>query len=1114
MFEPLEERIVLNAAPILQGLPEVLYLTPGTSYHLALDGKDADNDKLTYTIQSTNNDGNALFSASVLEGNKSVKFSVYQEKTAGKADWELVGDMIMELFQKEAPLSTQRFMDIINGVEIGGKTYTYNGVAVHRILDGFMFQGGDVKYGNGYGGTGVTFPDEYNSLLQHSSRGIVSTANSNNAEKNIYNSNDSQFFITDNATPWLDGKHNVFGFITEGDDIREKINAVAASTAGVPVNAVKTDNFQIFDDYENGTLRFVVPSNAKDGESQVTVMVSDGVNDPVPYTFTVKVMAEPTSKPAWNVPKFLDLSSGQSYTFTLPEYAVPGEVEYVAQYNSTAKGDPNITVTRSGRDVTITTPATGGGMSEILIKAVAKDGDVNNGYTFGNASQIVTLFVAPSAPKIKLSPLADTGTQGDNITSRNNDKEGNELIFEVSDVVDGASVLLYSNGYEMAGTLVSQVQQENGLWTMTIKAKLSENPTALADGTYQFSAKQRFTKATDYGHEAMESPISTQLAVVIDTKGPVFTKPAGNTIFDAKVGKELKIEFETQNQAADATKFTIHSVKNSKGETIEIPAGAAITENGIFTWTPTAGQADDYIFEIKATNGSGLSSTKSVEISFQNGPQYKITGTTTIDEGEEFVLELELDDEDYEGAVEFTLKEGSLPTGTNYTLEKTSDTTAVFRWTTTEADGPAVYNPVFILTDKNGDTRRKDVLLTVNEIDTAPEFTNEFKTVYTLREEEEFTLQLTAKDDDIYPGASNPLTYSFVGTHPDGMTIDAATGLIKWTPDESCGTFSFDVKVRVTDKTGLFDEKSLHLFVEEVDSPPVFEDDDTVFVGRPGSRLTGQVTARDPDYIQNPDIPINQVVYMLEGDDIPDGMTIDPQTGQITWNIPSDFLGQDVSRILTIGVTAQEITSSGQLGLSSTKSVMISISAKIIWDDPTGGPTDPNEAIMQKLFGELGASGNSLMLQGDYGSMLTGRQLFQYSPVIDYGHTSYHGLGSMFHPGGFGIDGSNGGDTSLESKPEAENTEEAVNTEGKPNTPTPKKSAAKQGESSEQRKNAAILPWDVENLMEDGDSLAGYEWIRQVAWNLTQSTEDYDPELIVEETPEMEDAIALLAAAY
>lgn len=145
-----------------------------------------------------------------------------------------MGVIEAKLFYKEVPNTVSNF------VELARKGF-YNGIIFHRVIPNFMIQTGDPK-GNGSGGPGYSFADEFHPSLKHAKAGILSMANAGP------NTNGSQFFITVKETPHLDNKHTVFGEVTSGMDVAVKISE-AKSQADRPLTPIRMQKVEIVGDW-------------------------------------------------------------------------------------------------------------------------------------------------------------------------------------------------------------------------------------------------------------------------------------------------------------------------------------------------------------------------------------------------------------------------------------------------------------------------------------------------------------------------------------------------------------------------------------------------------------------------------------------------------------------------------------------------------------------------------------------------------------------------------------------------------------------------------------------------------------------------------------------------
>ncbi len=189
------------------------------------------------------------------------------------------GTFVAKLYNEATPLTVSNFVALAEGNNtLVDSTYKgkkfFNGLTFHRVIKDFMIQGGDPK-GDGSGNPGYRFPDEFVDSLKHSKKGILSMANSGPG------TNGSQFFVTLKETPWLDGKHTVFGEVVLGQEIVDSIGVVETTKPGdKPVDPVIMQEVNIINKGNSKLSSFTeemekIETEKKEREERVNKVAAD-----------------------------------------------------------------------------------------------------------------------------------------------------------------------------------------------------------------------------------------------------------------------------------------------------------------------------------------------------------------------------------------------------------------------------------------------------------------------------------------------------------------------------------------------------------------------------------------------------------------------------------------------------------------------------------------------------------------------------------------------------------------------------------------------------------------------------------------------------------------------
>ena len=823
-------------------------LSAGAPTYIVLDVTDGyeAGDALTYTVSCNNDQISTLIPDDA--NNQSLKISVKD-----------YGEMVFQLFEELAPNTTDRI------IELAGDDF-YENVIFHRVIDDFMIQAGDPT-GTGSGGSDLgDFDDEFNELLMHTVPGMLSMAKSND------DTGDSQFFVTEVATRWLDFNHSVFGFQTDGEDVRDAISEVAVDGDDKPTTDVVIESVDVFTDTRRGVLILSAPEGYT-GTATVTVTVDDGNGGTTQRQFDVDVVADTDtyadSAPWLDEMDPIEVVSGEAGDYQIPAFDIEGDDIYYAGQVSPENDDIELFVDASTGEVSYETSAKVAGIHGLFFGVRA----------FGGTSwdtQAVPLFVTPAAPSVDFLASTDTGVSDtDDITNLNNASANEKLWFRVSGLVSGAEVHLYAGDQLIGqGTATSD--------TLTI---VTDGDFELSDGVHSIRATQTFSDEADIGNqhyaETFTSDLSDPVAITVDTSDPEITSAPSTETLPA--GELYQYDVQSNEESAGNVRYRLD---NS-------PAGMTIdAETGVISWTPSGAAAGPFSISVVVSDLAGNEDSQDFELSVNLAPVFESVSAKSVSEGS--LLEFTLVAADEDGGLEYRLTEGA-PEGATINA-----TTGLFSWTPSEEQGPDEYFITVQAVDAFGSVGQATFKVNVWESNSPPQIESIADQVAV--EDEAFVLDVVATDPDI----PSTLTYSLADGAPDGAAIDPETGRITWTPNESQGGKDHAITVIVTDNTDVSVQTSFTVSVAEDDKPPAFVpmEPATVFVGE-----TLQLEFRAADQ----DLPANGIRYSLEPG-APADAVIDPETGAVTWSVPS---GQP-SGTVSIGVRATEVRADGTLGLSTT----------------------------------------------------------------------------------------------------------------------------------------------------------------------------------------------------
>ncbi|MEL6106467.1 MAG: tandem-95 repeat protein [Planctomycetota bacterium] len=564
----------------------------GSPLHIPIDAYDPNGDALTVSVSVADP---SLLEAVVITGNRSIRI-----------DMETYGDMIFQLFEQRAPTASGRVIEL---AEAG----FYDDIIFHRVIDDFVIQGGDPTGTGTSGSTLPDFDDDFHPDLQHNRSGVLSFA------KSTDDTNNSQFFVTEVPTRFLDFNHSVFGQLIEGEDVRDAISEHAVNSSDRPTTDIAINTIEVFNDTEN-SLIMLRPTGSGIGSTNVTVTVSDGDGNTHSETFQVDVNNDPSnSQPFLNdvtVPDRFDPDT--SADLQLSSTDVEGDaVTYSA---AVATGGTGATASVDQNGLLTVTPATGfTGTVDVIATVRPGPGVVGNGANDSDNQRLTFNFEAeqggPTAPtSVDLRASSDTGaSDSDNITN------AGTLAFTVDGVENGATVQLVNvQTSAVVGEAVSSGT------SVTIE---TSNIAALGDGDYQIAARQTLNGVT--------SEQSSSISVTYDSTAPTSVISSANT--RGNVDRLYTTDLISDEEGSITYVLT------------SAPSGSSINSgSGVIEWTPGTADVGDNDFTVQTTDVAGNTRSETFTVTVSGEPLAEVrliardssgNEITSLSVGQDFTLE-------------------------------------------------------------------------------------------------------------------------------------------------------------------------------------------------------------------------------------------------------------------------------------------------------------------------------------------------------------------------------------------------------------------------------------------------------------------------------------------